>query len=38
MLHAAPNAWDDLELEDAKLHMLGWLHERNQAAIKARGF
>lgn len=38
MLHAAPNAWDDLALEDATLHMLGWLHELNKAALKAREF
>jgi hypothetical protein len=37
-LHAAPNGWDNLELEDATLHVLGWLHERNKAALKARGF
>jgi len=32
---------EDIEarvLEDASLYMLGWLHERNLAALKARGF
>jgi hypothetical protein len=37
-LSAAPNAWDNLELQDASLHILGWLYERNLKAPKARGF
>ena len=37
-LCAAPNPWDNLELEKASLYMLGRLYERNQAALKARGF
>jgi hypothetical protein len=24
--------------EDASLYLMGWLHERNRAALKARGF
>jgi hypothetical protein len=37
-LCAAPNPWANLELEDATLYVLDWLHESNQAALKARGF
>jgi hypothetical protein len=24
--------------EDASLYLMGWLHERNRATLKARGF
>ena len=35
---ADPKDVDKWQLEDASLYVLGWLHERNEAALKARGF
>jgi hypothetical protein len=29
---------DEVLLEDSSLYLDGWLHDRNYAAIKARGF
>jgi hypothetical protein len=37
-LCAAPNPWDNLELEDATLYVLSWLHERNKAASQAGAY
>jgi len=33
-----PKDINEHALEEASLYLLGWLHERNQAALKARGF
>lgn len=35
---ADPEDVDERQLEDVSLYVLGWLHERNEAALKARGF
>jgi len=33
-----PNNVDESLLDDAALYVLSWLHERHEAALKARGF
>ena len=33
-----PEDMDESVIKDASLYVMGWLHDRNRAALKARGF
>jgi hypothetical protein len=37
-LEMDPEEVDEMALDDVWLRVLGWLYDRNRAAIKARGF
>ena len=37
-LEMDPEEMDEMALDDVWLRVLGWLYDRNRAAIKARGF
>jgi len=38
LCEADPRETDEVLVEGALLYLDGWLHDRNRAAIKARGF